>query len=107
MPRGTKNRLGRATHGDLGRQELPAPHTTIMPASWRVFDGAAHLWVLNDGPMTCVLCAGSATATREKKGGHAAVARTKHRGRKRRSCFQGITCKRMRRRAAKLVPVCK
>ena len=103
----TQNRSGRATHGDLGRQELPAPRTTIMPASWRVFDGAAHLWELNDEPMTFVLRAGAATATREKRGGHAAVAHAKHRGQKRRSCFRRTACKRMRRRAAKLVPVCK
>ena len=83
------------------------PRTTIMPASWRVFDGAAHLWVLDDGPMTCVLSAGAATATRETRGSHAAVAYTKHRGQNRRSCFQGIICKRMRRRAANLVPVYK
>ena len=103
----TQNRSGRATHGDLGRQELPAPRTTIMPASWRVFDGAARFWVLNDEPMTCVLSAGAATATREKRGAHAAVAHTKQRGQNRRSCFQGITCKRVRRRAANFVPVCK
>ena len=59
MPRGCnkiyKESFRGATHGDLGRQK-PAPRTNIMPASWRVFDGAAHFLVLNQyiaGPMTC------------------------------------------------------